>query len=500
VSCWKSLLNFAALVAVTLACGGCRTTPSSRPDDSATRPPNVVIIFCDDLAYADIAPFGAETRTPNLSQLAREGRRFTDFYVGQPVCSASRAALLTGCYPNRVGIMGALPPRARIGINPDETTIAEILKGRGYATAIFGKWHLGDAPQFLPTRHGFDEFFGLPYSNDMWPFHPVTPTNYPPLPLYEGERVVQLMPDQTQLTTWYTERAVDFIERKRDQPFFLYLAHNMPHVPLFVSRKFDGKSGRGVFADVIMEIDWSVGEVMRALKRSGLDDNTLVVFTSDNGPWLSYGNHAGSALPLREGKGTTFEGGVREPTIMRWPGRIPPGSVCREMAWSMDLLPTVARLAGTNAPADRIIDGKDIWPLISGQPGAKSPHPAYYYYWDRGLEAVRAGRWKLHFAHDYRKLSVPGGNGKPGRYVTGRIAGALYDLEKDPGEANDLAAQYPAEVARLRAIADEARDDLGDSLTKRPASQARPPGRIPPGQSLSSPRTATPEARRGAEK
>jgi arylsulfatase A len=460
---------------VVLLCG-CRSPRVETP--RAFRPPNVVIIFCDDMAYADIAPFGAETATPNLSRFAREGMRFTDFYVGQAVCSASRAALLTGCYPNRIGIQGALPPRARIGIHSNEVTIAEVLKERGYATAIFGKWHLGDAPQFLPTRHGFDEYFGLPYSNDMWPFHPTNPTNYPPLPLYENEKVVQLMPDQTQLTTWYTERAVDFIDRKKDQPFFVYLAHNMPHVPLFVSKKFEGKSGRGLYADVIMEIDWSVGEVMRALKRNGVDDETLVIFTSDNGPWLVYGDHAGSALPLREGKGTTFDGGMREPTLMRWPGRIPAGSVCSEMASTMDLLPTIAKLAGTSAPDDRVIDGKDIWPLMSGEPTARTPHEAFYYFWDRGLEAVRAGQWKLHLNHSYRQLSVPGSNGKPGKYSDGKMPGALYDLHKDVGESKNVAAQFPDVVARLEQLAEVAREDLGDSLTKRTGKNLREPGRV----------------------
>ena len=428
------------------------------------------------MAYADIAPFGSKTATPNLSRMAREGMRFTDFYVGQAVCSASRVALLTGCYPNRVGILGALGPRSRIGINSNEVTLAEILKGRGYATAIYGKWHLGDAPQFLPIRHGFDEWFGLPYSNDMWPFHPVNPTNYPPLPLYENEKVAQVMPDQTQLTTWYTERAVNFIERKKDQPFFLYLAHNLPHVPLFVSDKFKGKSGRGLYADVIMEIDWSVGEVLRALKRNGLDDNTLVIFTSDNGPWLLYGDHAGSALPLREGKATTFDGGVREPTLMRWPGKIPAGSVCREMARTMDLLPTIVKLAGTNAPTDRIIDGKDIWPLMSGARDARTPHEVHYYYWERGLEAVRSGNWKLHFDHKYTTPRPAGGNGKPGRVGTNETGLALFDLSNDICEKRNVADEHPDVVARLQALAEQAREDLGDSLTRRDGRNRRPPG------------------------
>jgi arylsulfatase A len=445
---------------------------------ASARPPNVVIIFCDDLGYADIAPFGGSTPTPHLSRFAREGMRFTDFYAAQAVCSASRAALLTGCYPNRVGIQGALGPRARVGLNPSELTIAEILKARGYATAIYGKWHLGDAPQFLPTRHGFDEWFGIPYSNDMWPLHPQSPTNYPPLPLYENERVVELMPDQRQFTTQFTERAVNFIERHRSKPFFLYVPHPLPHVPLYVSAKFNGASGRGLYADVIQEIDWSVGQILAALKRNGLDDNTLVVFTSDNGPWLLYGSHAGNATPLREGKGTTWDGGQRVPCLMRWPGKIPANTTCRELTLTMDLLPTIAKLAGTHAPTDRVIDGRDLWPLMSGQPGARSPHDAFYYYWGQGLEAVRSGPWKLHFAHDYAHLATPGGGGWPGKYTRPKINGALYHLEKDLSEQHDVAAQHPDVVARLEALAERARADLGDALTKRPAQNARPAGKL----------------------
>jgi arylsulfatase A len=467
---------FALALMSTLPLTGCRSPRGV--ENAVTRPPNVVIIYCDDMGYADIAPFGGQTPTPNLSRFAREGMRFTDFYVAQAVCSASRAALLTGCYPNRIGIQGALGPRAKVGINPNETTIAEILKSRGYTTAIYGKWHLGDAPQFLPTRHGFDEWFGIPYSNDMWPFHPTASTNYPPLPLYENEKVVEVMPDQRQFTTQFTERAVKFIERNREKPFFLYVPHPMPHVPLYVSAKFNGASGRGLYADVIQEIDWSVGEILGALKRNGLDDNTLVVFTSDNGPWLLYGSHAGDARPLREGKGTTFDGGVRVPCLMRWPGKIPAGSVCREMAMTMDLLPTIAKLAGTHAPTDRPIDGRDIWPLMTAQPGARTPHEAYYYYWAQGLEAVRSGPWKLHFAHNYAHLDVPGGGGLPGKYTRPKTTGALYNLEKDISEQHDLAAQHPEVVARLQALAERARTDLGDSLTKRQGANMRAAGKL----------------------
>ncbi len=356
---------------------------------AAEPPPNVVIIFCDDAGYADIGPFGAEGyQTPNLDRMAREGRLFTDFYSAQAVCSASRAGLLTGCYPNRIGIRGALGPHSKVGINPDETTLAEVLKTRGYATAIFGKWHLGDAPEFLPTRHGFDEYFGLPYSNDMWPKHP-TSRSYPDLPLFSGTSVVERNPDQSQLTTWYTEHAVRFIESNRDRPFFLYVPHNMPHVPLFVSEKFAGQSSRGLYGDVMMEIDWSVGQILDSLKRNGLDEKTLVVFTSDNGPWLVYGDHAGRTGGLREGKGTSFEGGQREPCIMRWPGHIPAGTVCHEPAMTIDLLPTIARLVGAEVPPN--IDGLDIRPLIFGEPGAKSPHERSIFTGSRALRQFAPG-------------------------------------------------------------------------------------------------------------
>src|SRR4051794_8344261 len=405
------------------------------PAGGETSPPNIVLIFCDDLAYGDLGCYGnARAKTPNLDRMASEGMRFTDFYAGQPICSASRAALMTGCYPNRVGIHGALSPRARVGLNPSEITIAEVLKERGYATAIYGKWHLGDAPEWLPTRQGFDDFFGLPYSNDMWPNHPNGGTNYPPLPLYENEKIIKLMPDQTQLTTWYTEHAVKFIEKNKARPFFLYVPHNMPHVPLHVSEKHAGKSGGGLYSDVIMEIDWSVGEILRALKENGLDEKTLVLFSSDNGPWLLYGNHAGNAAPLREGKMTVFDGGVREPFIARWPGKIPAGKVCREMAMTMDLLPTFARLSGGKTPADRIIDGKDIWPLLSGETEARSPHKAYYYYWAQHLQAVRSGPWKLHLPHEYITPKPAGKDGKPGKDGKGTIGLELFNIESDPGE------------------------------------------------------------------
>ena len=438
------------------------------------RLPNFVIILADDLGYADLGAFGAKApATPHTDRLAREGIRLTSFYVAQPVCSASRAALLTGSYSNRVGISGALNPGSRIGLNADEQTLPEILKARGYATGIFGKWHLGDAPQFLPTRHGFDEYVGIPYSNDMWP--PRSPT-YPPLPLMEGERTVKAIApeDQAQLTRLLTGRAVEFIERHREQPFLLYLAHPMPHVPLFVSEAFRGSSGRGLYGDVIAELDWSVGQVLDALAARGLDANTLVIFASDNGPWIQYGDHAGSAAPLRAGKHTTFEGGVRVPFIARWPGHLPAGRVIDTPMMTIDVLPTLAALAGTSPPADRIIDGRDVWPWLAGPPPSSDPHDALYFYNGTELHAVRSGRWKLHVPHSYVQAE-PGQGGAPGRYVKQTLDLSLYDLTSDPGESTNVAAAHPDVVEALMKYVERARDDLGDSLVSRPGKNARPP-------------------------
>jgi len=449
---------------------------------AAQRLPNFIIVYADDLGYADIGSFstrrdGARPRTPNLDRMAADGVRLTNFYTAQAVCSASRMALLTGTYPNRVGIQGALNHTATYGINPDETTIAEVLKPRGYATAIYGKWHLGHQKPFLPRKHGFDEFFGLPYSNDMWPRHPQQKDFYPDLPLIENDDVVKLDPDQSLLTTWYTEHAVGFIERNREKPFFLYMAHAMPHVPLFVSDKFKGKTG-GLYGDVVAEIDWSVGRILDALKRTGLDDHTLVIFTSDNGPWLSYGNHAGSPGPFREGKATAFEGGVRVPFVARWPGRIPKGIVGQLPAMNIDLLPTLAGLAGAPVPAERTIDGRDVWPLLSGHRGAFAPHDALYFFWGAELHAVRSGQWKLHLPHPYQSLEIAGKDGSPGKYVRKELDLSLFDLEKDPGESTSVATQHPETVAKLMEYAERAREDLGDSLTKRVGKNVRPAGRM----------------------
>jgi arylsulfatase len=483
----REFLRTAALGALVFPMVGKTAGTGFQSLEKSKALPNIVIIFTDDQGWADVGCFGAKGfTTPNLDRLAREGCRYTNFHVAQPVCSASRAGLLTGCYPNRIGIHGALGPNARHGIGPGEMTIAELVKQRGYATGMAGKWHLGHLPPYLPTRHGFDEWLGLPYSNDMWPLHPeAKPGTYPPLPLYENEGVK--IPEvghaeQCQLTTWYTERAVKFIEKNKDRPFFFYLAHNMPHVPLHVSDKFKGKSARGLYGDVIEELDWSVGAVMAALERCGVAQNTWIIFTSDNGPWLSYGDHAGSAGPLREGKGTAWDGGTRTPCIMRWPGQIPAGTESKSPLMTIDLLPTIAQRIGAQPPA-HTLDGLDCWPLIAGVPGAKNPHDAYFtYYENNQLQTVWDGRWKLQLPHTYRTLGGrPGGrDGIPVKYEQRKLEAAeLFDLDADIGEAKNLAAAHPDVVARLEALAEKCRAELGDTLTKREGKGVRPAPIVP---------------------
>jgi len=440
----------------------------------------VVIILCDDMGWGDLGIQGARGyRTPALDRLARQGTRFTGFYVAQPVCSASRAALLTGCYPNRIGIHGALGPLDKTGLGSGETTIATMLRSREYATAMFGKWHLGRPTEFLPIHHGFEEYFGLPYSNDMWPVHPTAKTGtYPLLPLIEGDRVIEEMPDQRLLTRRYTERAVRFIEGHRKQPFFLYVAHAMPHVPLFASDRFAGHSKAGLYGDVIEEIDWSVGAILDTIDRLGLARDTWVIFTSDNGPWLSYGPHAGSAGGFREGKGTVFEGGIREPCIMRWPGKIPSGRVSETPFMTIDLLPTIAAKTGATLPT-LPIDGLNVWPLVAGEPRATNPHAAYYFYYNRNeLHAVRSGDWKLHLPHASQSVADPAAaaNGRPARYHREDVGLELYNLREDPAEHRDVAVANPVVVGRLLGLAEDARLDMGDSLTKRIGRGTRPAG------------------------
>jgi arylsulfatase A len=407
---------------------------------NSERPPNFIVILADDLGYADLGCFGSELiSTPNLDRMASEGMRFTDFYSAAPVCTPSRAALMTGCYPLRVSLPTVINYSHTIGISSQETTVAELLKTRGYATACIGKWHLGWQKQFLPTRHGFDSYFGLPYSNDM--------------------KYIET------LTERYTDEAISFITKHRNEPFFLYLPHTFPHTPLAVSERFKGKSKRGLYGDVVECLDWSTGRILDTLKELGLDDNTLVIFTSDNGPWLIRGKDGGSALPLRSGKGSTWDGGMREPCVMRWPGRIPAGTTCSEMATMMDLYPTMAKLAGARVPTDRMIDGKDILPLMSGVKGAKSPHEAFFYYRLEQLQAVRSGKWKLVVAHRDMNDKV-------------YVPQALYDLRADIGETTDVSAKYPSIVKRLTALIERMREDLGDAITGAPGKNRRPPGSV----------------------
>jgi arylsulfatase A-like enzyme len=451
---------------------------------AATRP-NLILILADDQGYGDLGCYGSpDIVTPRIDRMADEGIRFTSFYAA-PFCGPTRASIMTGCYAPRASLSFNHVPGADTGIHPDEITIAETLKSVGYATMAIGKWHLGDAPKFLPTRHGFDVFYGIPYSNDMWHYHPKMPVTenehprmtaarkraaytgfagqgsyYPPgggfpneLPLMKNEQVIELDPDQTKLTRSYTEQALDFISENKDRPFFLYLAHAMPHVPLFASDTFRGTSRRGLYGDVVQEIDWSVGRILDRLAELDLDENTLVVYTSDNGPWLEYGIDGGSAGPLRGGKSSVWEGGVRVPAIMRRPSHIPPGQHTSETAGVIDLLPTFARLAGAESPSDRVIDGRDLWSLISGESNAKSPHD-YYYHFAAGrpghrsnLRAIRDDRWKLHLSDN-----------------EGRLEGAeLYDLARDVSERFNRIGDHPEIADRLKHAAQQFADSMHEN-------------------------------------
>ena len=427
-----------------------------------SKTPNFIVIFTDDQGYEDIGCFGSpKIKTPHLDKLAAEGRKFTSFYSANSVCSPSRAALMTGCYPTRVSVPGVLFPRHKEGLNPDEITIAEVLKTKGYATSCIGKWHIGHKPKFLPTRQGFDSYYGIPYSNDMT----IDPEaklaadinlregftldrikNEKPkknlVPLMRNEEVIEYPCDQTTLTKRYTEEAVKFIEKNEDKPFFLYLPHTMPHIPLFASKKFKGKSDRGPYGDTIEEIDWSVGEIMKALRKNNLDENTLVIYTSDNGPWKLKEGRGGSAHPLRGYKFQTYEGGMRVPCIMSWKGKIPSGTVCDEMSATIDLLPTFANLAGAKIPDDRIIDGKNIWPIISGEKGARSPHDIYYYYKGNRLESARQGKWKVRRS------------GKKSQSVE------LYDLDNDIAESKNLSQKNPELIQTILKKMDKFDKDL----------------------------------------
>lgn len=461
-------------------------------------PPNIVIILADDLGYGDLGCYGnKKIKTPNIDKLAAEGTRFTSFYVSQPVCTASRASLLTGCYANRVSMAGALNHQSKVGIHKDEQMLQGLLKAKGYATACYGKWHLGDRAPFLPTKRGFDDFAGLPYSNDNGPLHPTMP-NLPALPFYRGEKVTEKDPAQSRFTRRFTDLAVEFIAQHQHEPFFLYVPHVMPHVPIFAAPEFKGNSLAGLYGDVVEELDWGVGEVLAALKRYDLEKNTLVLFFSDNGPFLSYGTHAGSAGPLREGKLTTFEGGVRVPCIARWPGRVPAKRVSDTPIMTIDLLPTLCKLASAEQPKLKI-DGKDIAPVLFGETNAKCPHDAYFFFAGDELHALRSGKWKLHLPHEYLSVNGPTrtdgkpanhGNQKPEAMSASGLRGiasrhgykvektelALYDLDADIGEKLNVADKHPDVVKRLLSVVDAARAELGDSLTGVKGKGVRPCG------------------------
>lgn len=429
--------------------------------------PNYILIFCDDLGYGDLGCYGStKNKTPRIDQLAAEGMQFTDFYSSSPVCTPSRASLLTGCYPRRIGLHEAetghwvLIPRNRRGLNPDEVTVAESLKSVGYATACIGKWHLGDQPEHLPTKHGFDSYYGIPYSNDMQQ----KGRGDPPLPLVVDEEVIEAPADQSTLTKRYTETAIEFIEANREKPFFLYLPHTFPHLPLFASPDFHGKSENGRYGDSVEEIDWSTGEILDCLDRLNLAKNTVVIFTSDNG---SNGRNGGSNQPLAGAKGGTMEGGMRVPMIIRFPERIAAGSTCSELATTMDFLPTFCSLSGAALPKAKL-DGHDISSLLFGEGDAKSPYEALFYYRRRQLQAIRWGDWKWHLPleNTYPKWTSPDPSAK------GRV-GKLVNLANDLQEKTDVADQHPAVMAKMQELANQAIATLGneaaDGSEQRPA-------------------------------
>ena len=433
---------------------GTGITACSQQQPPKSEPPNIVLIFLDDAGWADFEPF-AETRypTPNVRDLAEAGTVYNNFYVPQAICSASRAALLTGAYPERVGLFGAHAPRQR-GLDPDFATVGEILQNRGYQTASFGKWHVGDQAETRPPQRGFDESTGIMYSNDMWADHPTDPEYWGQYPLQYWENGTITIDsvtaeDQKNFTTWFTEDAVSFINQNRNEPFFLYVPHPMPHVPLFVSEKFEGQSGTGLYGDVIMELDWSVGQIMGALETNNLQDNTMIIFTSDNGPWLTYGNHAGKT-PFRGEKATSFDGGVRAPLIITYPGEVPAGKWSHHTFNSIDLLPTLAYLTGAELP-DNEIDGKNVWNLISGQPEAVNPHDYYAFTTGDQFEGVMSsdGQWKLHIPHEYRTPMQGGKDGIPGEYAFSQIDTALFDMIHDPYERVNVIDEYPEVANKL---------------------------------------------------
>ena len=455
--------------------------------------PNVVVIFIDDLGYADIGPFGAtKQRTPHLDRMAREGMKLTSFYAA-PVCSVSRAQLLTGCYGARISVPGVYFPGQANGLNPAEFTIAERLKERGYATMCIGKWHVGDQPEFLPTRQGFDRYFGIPYSNDMQ--KKSSQTGERVVPLLRDDQVAELLTDEQQrrIVERCTDEAVGFIRANREKPFLLYLPHTAVHTPIYPGAAFAGKSANGRFGDWVEEVDWSVGRVLDTLRELKLAERTLVVFTSDNGPWLVKGPDGGSAGPLRGGKGSTWEGGVRVPTVAWWPGKIAPGSVCDAVAGTIDLLPTAIALAGGTVPAQPVIDGRDLSPLLFGKT-KESQREAHYYFAGYNLQAVRQGQWKLAIAPQPQSMGQatnPDANGKAPR---------LYNLATEIGEQTNLAEKHPEVVAKLQALADKMTAEIGgkEPAARRPAGVVDNPKTLYPTEDAPRPNAAKKAAKAAA--
>lgn len=444
---------------------------------AAASSPNLVLLFMDDLGIGDLSCYGNKRyKTPNIDRLAAEGIRFTDFYVPSPACTPSRAALLTGCYPPRISLTSVLGPNDKYGLHPNEVTIAEIAKSRGYKTAIFGKWHLG-VKNLMPRAHGFDEFFGIPYSSDMWPKN----GNWPPLFAYENETPafeITRLDQQSELTQTITSKTIEFIQRNKANRFLVYVPLHMPHVPIAASSEFLGRTGKGLYADMMTEVDHCIGRIIESLRKNGLSEKTLVFFGSDNGPWLPYGNHAGSSGIYREGKGASFEGGIRVPGIFWMPGTISPGIVQKEMASTMDILPTFAKLVGSST-ADPTIDGHDIWPLLSKPGSARTPWRWMFYFWPGELQAVRSGDWKLHVPHSHRhQAGEPGIDGLPAGEVTAKIGLSLFNLADDPGERRNLAEERPEVVERLMRIVNIGRREFGDTLTKTKGSEVRAPGKV----------------------
>lgn len=454
--------------------------------------PNIILILMDDMGYGDLSSYGAlDITTPNIDKMASDGIRFTNYISPQAVCSASRAGLLTGCYPNRIGISGALMPNSEIGLNSSEVTIAELVKQKNYATAIIGKWHLGDAKEFLPLQHGFDEYFGLPYSNDMWPVDydgtPAKANNrkakFPVLSLIKNnDKVAEIktLEDQATLTGRYTDEAISFIKRNKKNPFFLYLAHSMPHVPINASKSFRGTSKQGLYGDVIQEIDDAVGRILKTLREQGLEENTIVIFTSDNGPWLGYGNRAGSAGGFREGKGTSYEGGQRVPFIIKWKGLVPQNKICNQLIAGIDIFPTIAEICHLKLPSNKI-DGISFFPILKVNLNVSTRKNFAYYYRKNSLEAVRRDNWKLVFAHPSRSNlnQLPGNDGFPGNIPENiNMPFALYDLRRDPSEAYDVKELYPEIVTELNDFAKAVRIDLGDDSQNVGGKFIRPSGKL----------------------